>query len=241
MVRSGLPVNDLRYTPLERLSTRRPVDRVHFVLERCRGKAVLDLGCYDETALVKQGTAAWLHGEIARVARCVLGVDGSDEIPLAGLETGPTSRILKGDVTALAPVVREADVEVVVAGELIEHLPNTLAFLEQLRRSFPGRELVATTPNSTSLTNVLLGVASRESNHHDHLQIYSYKTLCTLCRRVGFPTWDIVPYHVRYTEMALRSGPARRRIVGGVEAMVNACEWALPLLSGGLILHVAHM
>jgi hypothetical protein len=234
-------VNDLRYTPLERLSTRRPVHRVPFVLERCRGRAVLDLGCYDETALVKQGTAAWMHGEIARVARCVLGIDSSDEIPPGGLATGATSRIVAGNVTALPPLVREVDVEVVVAGELIEHLPNALAFLEQLRRLFPGRELIATTPNSTSLTNVLLAVLSRESNHHDHLQIYSYKTLCTLCRRVGFPAWDVVPYHVRYTEMALRSGPVRRRIVGGVEAMVNACEWALPLLSGGLILHVPNM
>ena len=234
-------MNDLRYTPLERLPTRRPVDRVRFVLERCRGKAVLDLGCYDETALVKQETAAWLHGEIARVARRVLGVDGSDQIPPAGLATGATSRIVKGDVTALPPAAREADVEVVVAGELIEHLPDALAFLEQLRRLFPGRELVATTPNATSLTNVLLGVASRESTHRDHLQIYSHKTLCTLCRRVGFPAWDVVPYYVRYTEMALRSGPVQRGIVGGVEAMVNACEWVVPLWSGGLILHVARM
>ena len=144
-------------------------------------------------------------------------------------------------MTTAPELVREVDVDVVVAGEVIEHLPNALAFLEQLRRLFPGRELVATTPNATSLTNVLLGVASRESSHRDHLQIYSHKTLCTLCRRAGFPAWDIVPYHVRYTEMALRSGPVRRRIVGGVEALVNACEWVVPLWSGGLILHVARM
>jgi hypothetical protein len=232
---------DLKYIPLERVPVPRPVRRVPYIVERCRGKAVLDLGCYDETALVKQGTLEWVHGEIARVARSVLGVDNSDKIPVEGLATGATSRIIRGDLANLASLVREIDVEVVVAGEIIEHLPNVIGFFAQLRRLFPGRALLATTPNATSLTNVLLGVAGRESSHPDHVQIYSFKTLSTVCRRVAFANWELVPYHVYYSEMALRAGPVARRLVSAAEAAVNAVEHLCPLLAGGLILDVKQM
>src|SRR5690242_14057354 len=57
-----------RYDPLERLHVRRPVDRVDFISERCRGKRVLDIGCFDETALVKRDTKHYLHGRISAVA-----------------------------------------------------------------------------------------------------------------------------------------------------------------------------
>jgi len=227
----------LTYDPLEPLLVRFPVDRTAYLLEACKTRSVLDLGCYDETATSKLGTEHWLHGAIARVATCVLGVDSSEAIPHEGLQTGPTSRIVRGDVTALdlkslcgfAP-------DVIVAGELLEHLPNALSFLEQLRRLFSGRRLLLTTPNATSVTNGLLAAFHRESNHPDHLQIYSFKTLSTLCRRAGFLSWEMVPYHVRFTEMALRSSGLRWLAVRGAERAVQALESAVPLWSGGMLL-----
>src|ERR1035437_4059398 len=86
----------LEYTPLERLDVRRPVRRTEFVTERCRARVVLDLGCRDETALMKCETPHWLHGEIIKVARRVLGVDYSNVVPPEGIVTGPNSRIEHG-------------------------------------------------------------------------------------------------------------------------------------------------
>jgi trans-aconitate methyltransferase len=233
---------NLSYTPLERLQVPRPVDRVAWIAERCRSKAALDLGCFDETALVKEGTQHWLHGRIAQVARSVTGIDSSSKLPCEGVITGPRSRIIRGDVNALdQEMLRNLDVEVIVVGELIEHLPDTVHFLRQLKALFPGRELIATTPNATSLANVLLGALSRESTHGDHLQIYSYKTLNTQCLRAGFGAWTIIPYYVYFTEMILRSHGMKRLLVGAVERVVNAAEYCLPMLSGGLILHVTDL
>ena len=230
---------ELAYTPLERLRVRRAVDRLAYLRELCRGRRVLDLGCYDETAVGhKQGTRHWLHGEIARVAASVVGVDSAEALPADGLATGPTSRIVRGDVMRLDGVVDPAAVDVIVAGELIEHLPDTLAFLHGLRDRFPGRELVMTTPNATSLTNGLLALAGRENNHPDHLQIYSFKTLNTLCLRAGFAEWEIRPYYMYYTEMILRSGPVAGAAVRAAQAVVNAAEAVFPLLGGGLVCHV---
>jgi hypothetical protein len=234
----------LDYTPLERLDVPRPVRRVAYVAGRCAGRHVLDLGCYDETALVKRGTGHWLHEEISRVARSVVGVDSASAIPADGLATGPSSRIVRGDVMdpgALSRAAGGRPVEVVVAGELIEHLPRPLEFLIALRAALPGRELVLTTPNATSLTNVLVGLAGRESNHPDHLQLFSYKTLNTLALRAGFERWRIVPYFMYYTEMKLRTGGLRARLVGAAERAVNSAEWLFPLLAGGLILHAERM
>ncbi len=231
-------MKDLRYIPLERLHVRRPVRRTSYITEHCRGKVVLDLGCRDETALMKCDTPHWLHGAITKVASRVIGVDNSKEVPLEGMVSAPNAKILHGDVTRLEEVVQDPAIEILVAGELLEHLSEPLAFLRQLRRLYPERQLLLTTPNATSLSNVLLGMGKRESNHHDHLQIFSIKTLNTLCLRSGFQEWDILPYHVYFTEMILASRGLRRVFVQTAERMVNWAETAFPMLSGGLILHV---
>jgi SAM-dependent methyltransferase len=227
-----------QYTPLEPMEVEGPVSRLQYVTSHCRGRVVLDLGCLDETAQVKCETSHWLHGEIAKVAKNVTGVDNSKEVPVEGLRRSANDLILHGDVNCLEEVARGIDVDVLVAGELIEHLSEPLSFLRQLQRLYRGRELILTTPNATSASNVLLALGKRESNHHDHLQVYSIKTLNTLCMRAGFEDWDIVPYHVYYTEMILRSTGLRRLLVTGAERMVNWAESMFPMLSGGLILHV---
>ncbi len=235
-------MGELEYTALEKLAVARPVDRIAFIRDRCADRSVLDLGCFDETAQSKRDTGHWLHGAIAGVASHVVGVDCSPALPAEGIDTGPRSRIVRGDVMKLHEAM-PADVEfdVVVAGELIEHVPDASALLAMVKSQFAGRELIASTPNATSLSNVLLGAAGRESTHVDHVQVYSFKTLTTLCRRASFDAWTIVPYHVRYTEMILAATGSRRRLVRAAERAVNAAEGAFPLLAGGLILHVTRI
>jgi hypothetical protein len=228
----------LAYSPLEPIQVPRPVDRIEYIVSRCAGARVLDLGCYDETALVKRDTETWLHGRIAAVAAAVLGIDSSEAIPPDGLVTGPNSRIVRGDARAFADALGTGQWDVAVAGELIEHLPNALEFLLTVKAGLAGRRLILSTPNATSLTNALLGAAGRESNHPDHLQVFSFKTLNTLCLRAGFASWTIVPYFVRYSEMILRARGARRAAVKGAERLVNLWERAFPLHAGGLILDV---
>ena len=239
----GSPVmGELAYTPLEKLAVERPVDRIGFIRDRCVGRTVLDLGCFDETAQAKRETVHWLHGAIAGVAASVVGVDCSPALPPEGIETGPRSRILPGDVMKLGEALpADASFDVIVAGELVEHVPDAPAFFATLKAQFAGRELIVSTPNATSLSNVVLGLAARESSHPDHTQIYSYKTLTTLSRRASFDAWTIRPYHVRYTEMILGAMGQRRAVVRVAERAVNVAESAFPLLAGGLILHVTRI
>lgn len=226
----------LAYETLERLHLRRPVERVGFIAECCRGKRVLDIGCLDETALDKQNTDEWLHQRIGAVATEVTGVDLSELLPPEGLVTGPNSRIIKGDGTN--PDIPSEIVDIIVAGEFIEHIENPRQFLSQIKRSYPGREIVISTPNGVSFANALLGTIGREAQHHDHLLTSTYKTLNTLCGRAGFTAWEIIPYRFYATEMLLQSTGFKRALVKAVEAVIRAYEHIFPLRSFGYIVRI---
>ena len=238
---SGVP--HLRYTPLERLTVARPVDRISFIARACAGRLVLDLGAMDETAwTAKRGRGTWLHEEIARYARQVEGVDNSAQVPAEGLRTGPNAVIRRGDIADPKGLIAELEEcpDVVVAGELIEHLENPLQFLRRFAAidRLSGKALILSTPNATALHNFLIGLVRRESTHHDHLCILSYKTLATLCARAGFSDWEIIPYFARFTEMQERQSGLARVAVRAAERVVNALEWMFPLLSFGYIVRI---
>jgi hypothetical protein len=190
--------SSLTYHPLERIRLPRPVDRYDYVRERCRGLRVLDLGAYDETEVDREqhGSWRWLHGEIAGVAGTVLGVDASDRVRAAGaVETQVGSRIVYGRVEDVAGIAREFGPDLIVAGELIEHTPDPLAWLSELARARPGTALLLTTPNATAIVNLVLAFVHRESCHPDHLQVYSYKTLVTLAGRIPLHALEVRPYY----------------------------------------------
>jgi hypothetical protein len=243
---SNLPfhaVSRPRYTPLERLTVPRPVDRIEYIAHACARCRVLDLGAMDETACAaKRGSGTWLHEEIARRALRVDGIDNSALVPPEGLRTGPNAAIRRGDIADLRTVVAslENSPDVVVAGELIEHLENPLQFLKRFIGidGLSGKTLILSTPNATALHNVLIGLGRRESTHHDHLCILSYKTLSTLCLRAGFSEWEIVPYFSRFTEMQQRHTGLARVAVRVAQQAVNLVEWMFPLLSFGYIVRI---
>ena len=233
----------LNYTPLERLRVASPVDRIEFIARACAQCRVLDLGAMDETAwAAKRGRGTWLHEEIVGIARRVDGIDNSDQVPAEGLHTGPNSTIWRGDITDPESLVvaLERSPDVVVIGELIEHLENPLQFLRQLAgiERLSGKTLLLSTPNATALHNVLIGLAQRESTHRDHLCIFSYKTLATLCTRAGFLEWEIIPYYSRFTEMKQRHSGLVRLAVRATQGVINLFEWLFPLLSFGYIVRI---
>jgi hypothetical protein len=237
-------IPQLRYTPLERVRVAHPVDRIKFIAGACAGRRVLDLGAMDETAwAAKRGRGTWLHEEISRKALRVDGVDNSAQIPTEGLRTGPNATIRRGDITDPRRLVDELgeSPDVVVAGEVIEHLENPLEFLTRFAGTerLAGKMFILSTPNATALHNFLIGLVRRESTHHDHLCVLSYKTLATLCARAGFSKWEIIPYYARFTEMQDRHSGLARLGVRVAERIVNALEWMFPLLSFGYIVRIS--
>lgn len=225
--------------PLQALHVPRPVDRYEYVQERCRGLRVLDLGAYDETEVDKlqDDSWRWLHADIAKVASETLGVDASDKIrESGGIDTEVGTRIVHGYVEELAPIAREFKPDLVVAGELIEHTNDTIGWLKGLAEAVPGTRIIATTPNTTSIINLVLAFLRRENAHPDHIQVYSFRTLATLAGRVPLRDVTITPYYYDpHLFVGKVSGPAKP-VVGIAGRILRVIQYLFPLTSFGLIL-----
>lgn len=229
----------LRYDPFEKLRVPRPVDRYAYVRERCRGRRVLDLGACDETEVVKaqHETWRWLHAEIAATAATVLGVDASPALPPGGLATRVGTRIIPGDVARLDEIVADFKPDLVVAGELIEHTPDTLGWISRLAACARGTGFLATTPNATSIINLLMALLGRENNHPDHLHVYSYKTLATLAARAPLDEPSLTPYyydpHLLLGRLPRPAGAA----AGAIDTLLlKPLQFVFPLTAFGWIL-----
>jgi len=229
----------LRYTALEKVTVPRPVDRLDFFASKVEGKVVFDLGALDETAFdAKMKDGSWLHARLCASARSVVGIDNSPRLPAGGMATVNGGRIIHADIFDLGPVIeRHGRPDIIIAGELIEHLPDTSRFLASLNGNpaLRGAEFAFSTPNACCWHNAAVGLAGRESMHQDHLQIYSYKTLRTLFARSGIDLRELVPYHVRFTEMISGTSGLTRLGVRGFQGLINALESLVPMLSGGWI------
>ena len=229
--------NKLVYETLERIEIAKPVDRLAYISSACKGFDVIDIGCYDETALVKRDSDAWLHERIFLMAKSVIGIDSSELIPENGIQTSLTSRIIRGDATRLDSF-KSSSVDVIVAGEFIEHIIDPISFFRHVIECFPGRILLISTPNGMCFANTLLGLIRREAQHPDHLHVFTYKILNTLCIRAGFKDYKIIPYRFYATEMILRSSGIKRFMAQAAEQFIRLIERFFPLLGFGYILEV---
>jgi hypothetical protein len=236
---AGGGLQALDYRVLERVRVARPVDRLDFIAAQVRGKAVFDLGALDETALnAKRGKDTWLHARLCQSAARVLGIDNSALLPAEGMDTVNGGRIVHANIFDLGPVVaRHGRPDVIVAGELIEHLPDAEGFLRSLKANpaLAGVSFVFSTPNACCWHNALVGLAGCESMHRDHVQVYSYKTLRTLFARAGIELCTLVPSHARFIEMMNDARGVTAVGVRAFQGVVNTLEYLTPMLSGGWI------
>lgn len=167
------------------------VQRVEFIKERCRGKNVLHLGCtnypYTEESISND---MLLHFELEKVARDVTGID-FDEKGLDILRQATKGKLLKADLEQLDQLDLDSKFEVIVAGEMIEHLSNPGLFLNGVKRFMrPGTELILTTVNAyCAMRFFIYGLCGKggknEPVHPDHVSYYSYKTLKLAAERQG--------------------------------------------------------
>jgi SAM-dependent methyltransferase len=108
---------------------RHPKSRREIIQDVCRGKSVLDIGCVHH-AIENSSSAGWLHGNVVEVAGSVLGVDYLDA------EVGALARrgynVITGDVNFPLPIERRFDV--IVVGNLIEHLSSFSGLMENINR-----------------------------------------------------------------------------------------------------------
>ena len=177
-------------------------------------------------------SGAWLHEHLARTRRELVGIDldtaGRRPTPAAAA-TRPTPSTAATSTPCAPSASRPADV--VVAGEVIEHLDDPGAFLDGLHALVaPGGLLVVTTPNASGLVNAAALLGNLEVNHPDHVVMYTCTTLDTMLAR---HRWEPVE-HAVYLQQVKSSGTDTRSRVLATGARTSsgssACwpGWAAP-------------
>lgn len=181
----------------ERLPRKRAADREQYLLEKCRGKTVLHLGCVDPLHLEEAAPKGQLlHQRLQEVAKELWGLD-TDEVGIRWMkEKLGTERLLRGDVERLAGMEIGRRFDVVLAGEIIEHLANPGLFLEGVREHLHADGvLLVSVPNALSIRAFLHLARGHERVHSDHVCWYSPRTITHLLNRYGFRIEDMRPYY----------------------------------------------
>lgn len=164
------------------------VDRVRFILDLCQSKSVLNLGCADSTRLERTIYAGeHLHLRLQTVASSLVGVDISEESLKTLRRYLPSdSHLICWNVERLNELTLEP-FDVVVCGELIEHVSNPGLMLDGIRRLLKDDGiLILTTPNSLAVKFFLHALAGNDISSPYHVAQYSPATLRALLQRHGF-------------------------------------------------------
>ena len=120
-----------------------PISRADLIRRYCHGKEVLDIGCVAHD-LENTTQDAWLHQIIVDVASSVTGVDYL-EAPVQELNRRGY-KVIVADVTKPLPL--DSAFDVIVIGNLIEHVSNFEGLLENIRRLLkPDGYLLISTAN----------------------------------------------------------------------------------------------
>jgi len=209
------------------------VHRVDFIKKISEGKKVLHLGCTNSPFTNESiKNEMLLHHDLKKVAKELHGFDYDAE----GLEIFKQigeENIHWADLEKLEDVALDETFDVIIAGEMIEHLSNPGLFLRGIQR-FMNEEtsLVITTINAYSgmrfFTYGLRGKGgANEPVHPDHVAYYSYKTLNLVIERENLQIKEFAFYDL---------GLEHRPHLHWVYSLVNDVSVKIsPQLSDGVI------
>ena len=226
---------------VHRLPPARLVDRTEYLVDSVRGRRVVhvgfvDSGCWD----YHDQFDSWLHAHLDRSATELIGLDLDEAGVQRAVEQGfPAYAVDCSDAERVAALGLEP-ADVVVAGEIIEHLDDSGSFLEGLHSLVrPGGRLLVTTPNASGLLNAgAAALAGYEVNHPDHVTLYSCFTLMNLLERHGWRTDEVATYVPVLKEFGALRG--RMKVLGAGASVVLGAERLLarigrPYAADGLI------
>jgi hypothetical protein len=141
------------------------VKRVPFLLDMCRGKTIVHLGA-----------SGVLQDELVKVCTKVYGLDKNAGDGIVAMDFD--------DYHAALPTYEGVDL--VLAGEILEHLSNPGWLLTRLKAAYPSTPLLVTVPNAFTFIQPPYLKKGIENVNIDHVAWYSYTTLTTLLARHGY-------------------------------------------------------
>jgi 2-polyprenyl-3-methyl-5-hydroxy-6-metoxy-1,4-benzoquinol methylase len=211
------------------LQPRNYLSKEDFILAAARGRTVLHLGCVgfsdlileERARLVKQS----LHWKLSQVAD-VVGVDYSAQVIDEYSRLGIFTNIVPGDVQELTKLPLRGPFDVIIAGDIIEHLSNPGMMLDGIRPFCSAdTRFIITTPNAFGLPNYCRFLLGKFKEGKEHVVSFNAITLLQLLDRHGFKV-----IHLYTCFQPISAGLYGRLFSFGKRAL----EW-IPRLGGTLL------
>ena len=205
------------------------VDRVQFIKNTCVGKKVLHLGCTDypfTQEVIKNEML--LHFELGKVAKELYGFD-FDERGIKILSDAGVENLYLSNLEKLEEVDLDETFDVIIAGEMIEHLSNPGLFLKGIQRFMnPTTNLLITTINAyCGMRMLTYGLRGRggahEPVHPDHVAYYSYSTLKVLIERENLQVKRFAFYNTGEEHRKLAAW--KQKLANDISVLI-ARQWA---------------
>ena len=165
-------------------------ERESAIAEIVRGKRVLHLGCIgfadsDPLARVDLFQKS-LHFRLSQIAD-VVGVDYAESVITQLQSGGHGMNIVVGDVEMLDEVPINGQFDIVLAGDIIEHIANPGKMLAGIQRFCgPETELVLTTPNAFGLLGQVRFTIGRFKEAREHVLSFNRYNLEQMLSRFNF-------------------------------------------------------
>lgn len=167
----------------------RYLDREDSLVEMARGRKVLNLGCVGFVDLSPENkfelAESSLHYALSRVAD-VTGIDHTAENVRLYRDLGVFDNIVVGDVEKLDEVELNETYDLVIAGDIIEHLSNPGLMLDGIKRFCnASTRVIVTTPHSHGLPNYLRFIRGSFSDG-SHVMTFNVDNIRNLFHRHGY-------------------------------------------------------
>lgn len=168
------------------------VSRFDKVLEYTKGKKVIHLGFADHLPLIedKIKKRKWLHGLILENATKCIGVDIDTEATHFISQKLGIKDVYEHDITSgpLLDAITGDNWDVMILGELLEHVDNPVAFLKSIKERYGKyvKQIIITVPNAFDLGSLRVLRRNREFINTDHRYWYSPYTLAKIGYQAGY-------------------------------------------------------
>lgn len=166
--------------------------RTAYLQQVLAGHSVIHLGCVDhgpENAAARMAKGTWLHQKLVTIASPCAGVDIDAEgvkylTQTLGLGEVYCANLATEDV----PALQSRQWDVLLLGEIIEHLDDPVAFLTGVRQRYGSciGSLLATVPNAFAFNNLCHALKGEERINTDHRYWFTPYTLAKVLVRAGF-------------------------------------------------------
>ncbi|MDA3838339.1 MAG: methyltransferase domain-containing protein [Candidatus Delongbacteria bacterium] len=162
-------------------------DRILYLTNISQKKKVIHVGCVDHMPLIKSKIKddTWLHKKLSEASTKCVGIDiNKDGINFLKKELKYTNVHYMDILNSEIPIqIIQEKWDVMILGEILEHIDNPVQFLTKLREKFYKyvEYLVITVPNAFRFNNFLSSLKHFEHINSDHRYWFTPYTLSKIC------------------------------------------------------------